>query len=114
MSTIIPGTLDAALWRLIGDHGYRLVLQRIGYLAREQGATLQAVGTALEELGELAIGASVMPTYSLKELTSQEKQTAISPKYGKIFAIKAVRERTGLGLKEAKDLVDAYLADLAK
>ena len=39
-------------------------------------------------------------------LTDYEKRLVDGDK--KIFAIKEIRQRTGLGLKEAKDLVDAY------
>jgi hypothetical protein len=40
-------------------------------------------------------------------LTPKEKRAANT--YGRIRAIKLMRERTGLGLRESKDIVDAWM-----
>jgi len=55
--------------------------------------------------GIVTVNADVAPQ-ALATLTCAEKFTLDSGR--KILAIKSVRERTGLGLKEAKDLCDAY------
>lgn len=113
MSTIIPGTLDAALTRLIADHGLQIVLQRLAFIGTQHGTALLAVGEALLELASLANGTGVAPTLALNEREQQLAQGLIKDSAGytgKISAIKAVRERTGLGLKDSKDLVDAYMA----
>ena len=55
--------------------------------------------------GIVTVNADVAPQ-ALATLTCGEKFTLDSGR--KILAIKSVRERTGLGLKEAKDLCDAY------
>ncbi len=56
--------------------------------------------------GAVVVTAEVAPQ-ALATLTSAEKFTLNAGR--KILAIKSVRERTGLGLKEAKDLCDAYV-----
>jgi ribosomal protein L7/L12 len=53
--------------------------------------------------------ASRRPSPSLPALSQQVKDIARDP-HRKIAAIKAYREETGLGLREAKDAVEAFLA----
>jgi ribosomal protein L7/L12 len=53
--------------------------------------------------------ASRRPSTSLPALSQQVKDIARDPNR-KIAAIKAYREETGLGLREAKDAVEAFLA----
>ena len=46
---------------------------------------------------------------TIEGLPEEVKTLADKPK-GKIEAIKLLREQTGLGLKDAKDAVEAYIA----
>lgn len=59
----------------------------------------------------MAMGAMMMPMGAPAEAAAEEKTTfdviLTSGGQAKLQVIKAVRELTGLGLKEAKDLVDA-------
>jgi ribosomal protein L7/L12 len=49
-----------------------------------------------------------VPPYG--ELTEEEQSVCFDGQPGKIAAIKAYRKRTGCGLKEAKDTVEAWMA----
>lgn len=53
-------------------------------------------------------GEPVPPTINVPELNELERAYAESSR--KITAIKEFRNRTGLGLRESKDAVDAYVA----
>ena len=58
----------------------------------------------------MAAAASAAPTAAAVEVEEQTEFTAVLTEIGpnKIPVIKVVRELTGLGLKEAKDLVDGF------
>ena len=65
--------------------------------------------TAAAPVAAVAAAAAGRPVAAAAEVEEQTEFTAILTEIGpnKIPVIKVVRELTGLGLKEAKDLVDA-------
>ena len=79
-------------------------------LAREEtGFPLEAAKDMVETIEKT--GASAHAGFSLKESLTQARELNDQVQHlvaqgNKIEAIKLIRERTGLGLKEAKDLVD--------
>jgi hypothetical protein len=53
----------------------------------------------------------VAPTYYNEKFGMNSKERDILVSQGKIEAIKAVRNRTGLSLKESKDIVENYISE---
>jgi ribosomal protein L7/L12 len=71
-------------------------------------ALLKEIGIWIDEEIEIRRGGSTDAENGEREETDWRRELARFQPDGKIEAIKHVREKTGLGLKEAKDLVEAH------
>lgn len=96
----------------LSDCRWRL-LNNVGPVPADAGSSLQkaskhiahAYGAVLR-----ALQAIHRQSVSDSDLTPAEQEIARQGWHNRIPVIKAVRERTGLGLKEAKDFVEAWMS----
>jgi ribosomal protein L7/L12 len=85
-----------------------LVLEQSRFIAKQAVLQhqLRFIQDKIDSLNEQIILAKNKALGPGRDLTAEEKALAVSDGY--INAIKSLRNRTDLGLKEAKDVVDAY------
>ena len=88
------------------------ILDAIKLLRDSKGLGLQDAKDAVDYYlrGHTVIGKTVSTTPSRFPATPPPEVVSALQQGGKLDAIRLMRERTGLGLKEAKDAVDAYQA----
>ena len=101
-------------WKQVADELYLVIVGMATASAQINGRSVEDAHQRMEKLRDDIVRHNTSMTLPSIVIELPDK-TRSEDEIAEIAAfIKEVRERTGLGLKDAKDLVDEYIATLSR